>query len=125
VIAAGSDARAVKHLRRNLKRHGIRGEARAEAAEETLRALAPDEGETVIVDPPRTGLSAEARGALLARRPSRIVSVSCDPATGARDTGALVAAGWKLERLVAVDLFPVTAHVETVSLLVRPAEEAE
>jgi 23S rRNA (uracil1939-C5)-methyltransferase len=93
--------------------HGAAARARAASAA------------TVIVDPPRTGLSAEARGALLARRPSRIVSVSCDPATGARDTGALVAAGWKLERLVAVDLFPVTAHVETVSLLVRPAEEAE
>ena len=60
-----------------------------------------------ILDPPRIGLSKEARNALIAREPRRIVSVSCDPATGARDVGALVKAGWELNRLRAVDLFVV------------------
>ena len=79
--------------------------------------------ETVVLDPPRVGLSAEVRKGLIERAPARIVSVSCDPATGARDVAALTAAGWRLERLVALDLFPVTAHVETVALLVRDRTE--
>jgi tRNA/tmRNA/rRNA uracil-C5-methylase (TrmA/RlmC/RlmD family) len=119
VVAGEADARAARYLRRNLKRNGVRGEARAEPAEVTLRAVPREDAETVILDPPRAGLSPEARAALIERAPLRIVSVSCDPATGARDAGALVAAGWKLESLAAVDMFPVTAHVESVALLVR------
>ncbi|GJM44676.1 MAG: 23S rRNA methyltransferase [Gemmatimonadota bacterium] len=123
VVATEADARAVKHLKYNLKRHAVRAEARAESAEVTLAGKAAEgeaEAETVILDPPRIGLTREARRALVARSPRRIVSISCDPATGARDAGVLVRAGWKLERLRAIDLFPTTAHVETVALLVRP-----
>lgn len=119
VTASEADGRAVKHLKHNLKRNGVRGEARAERAERTLLDTAKGERETVILDPPRIGLSKEARQALIAREPGRIVSVSCDPATGARDVGALVKAGWELKRLRAVDLFPTTSHVETVALLER------
>ncbi|MEZ5064691.1 MAG: RsmD family RNA methyltransferase [bacterium] len=119
VIAAESDGRAARHLKRNLKRNGIRGEARAEPALVTLRTAPVAERETIIVDPPRAGLDKEARRALVGREPARIVSISCDPATAARDTAVFLRAGYRLERIVAVDLFPVTAHVETVALLVR------
>jgi len=125
VFAAEADPRAAKHLKHNLKRHAVRGDVFAERAEATLARPAesagdPAEGpETVILDPPRVGLTREARRALVARAPRRIVAISCDPATGARDVGMLVRAGWSLERLRAVDLFPTTAHVETVALLVR------
>jgi tRNA/tmRNA/rRNA uracil-C5-methylase (TrmA/RlmC/RlmD family) len=119
VVAVESDRGAARHLKRNLRRHGVRGEAWAESAEAALRHLPPCETETVIVDPPRIGLSKDARRLLAERKPPRIVAVSCDPATGARDVGELVRAGWKLERLSALDLFPVTAQVETVALLVR------
>jgi hypothetical protein len=125
VIASESDARAARHLKRNLRRGGVRAEARAEPAEVTLRTAPREPPEVVIVDPPRVGLSAEVRRALITRAPERIVSVSCDPATGARDVGAMVQAGWRLERLVAFDLFPVTAHVETVALLTRAAPPPE
>ena len=127
VIAGEADTRAARHLKYNLRHSGVRGEARAESAHETLRtAAAPAPAgapETVIVDPPRAGLAKEVRQALIARKPGRIVSVSCDPATAARDVKALTQAGWRMDRLVAVDLFPQTAHIETVALLTRPPAE--
>ncbi len=75
---------------------------------------------TVIVDPPRTGLSKEA----LARRRSssarpRLVYVSCDVATLARDARVLVDAGYRIASARAFDLFPNTAHVETVIAFAR------
>ncbi len=119
VVASDAEERAVRMLRRNLERHGIPGEARAEEAQVTLRKAQRMEVETVIVDPPRTGMEKVVRQALVERGPRRIVAVSCDPATGARDTADLLAAGYRLERITALDLFPVTAHVETVALLRR------
>lgn len=67
----------------------------------------------VLLDPPRTGAAAEI--VQLARlRPPRILYVSCDPATLARDAKVLVAAGYVVDRVQALDLFPQTPHVETV-----------
>jgi len=119
VLAVESDARAAKLLARNLRENDIRGRAVRDSAERVLAGPAFDDDETVILDPPRAGLSPQARRLLARRRPRRILSVSCDPATGARDAGEIVRAGYRLERLAAVDLFPVTAHVETAALLVR------
>ena len=119
VVASEADVRAVRHLKHNLKKNHVRGESRAQPAEVALQGEPEAEIETIIVDPPRAGLSKDVRKLLVKRRPRRIISVSCDPATAARDCASLVEAGWKLERLVAVDLFPVTAQVETVALLVR------
>jgi 23S rRNA (uracil1939-C5)-methyltransferase len=73
---------------------------------------------TVIVDPPRTGLSLEALSGLTAAAPPRIVYVSCDPATMARDTRRLVDAGYDLGALTLFDMFPNTAHVESVASFV-------
>lgn len=74
----------------------------------------PGSGGTYIVDPPRTGLSKEAIRGLRRLLPPRIVYVSCDVATLARDARALVDAGYEMERIDGFDLFPNTAHVETV-----------
>ncbi len=71
-----------------------------------------------VVDPPRKGLDELARDAILKMLPPRVVYVSCDPATLARDIAELLAAqGIVLERAQAFDLFPRTRHVETVCLL--------
>ncbi len=75
--------------------------------------------EVVIVDPPRTGVSAEALAGIVALRPARLLYVSCDPATLARDTRRIREAGYSLDRIDAFDLFPNTPHVETVVLFVR------
>ena len=78
------------------------------------RGVAPD---VLVVDPPRKGLDETARDAILKMLPPRIVYVSCDPATLARDVAELCGAGYVLERAQAFDLFPRTNHVETVVLL--------
>ena len=73
----------------------------------------------VIVDPPRTGLSREVVTRLARRRPRRIVYVSCDVATQARDLRALRSSGYRLGEVRAFDMFPNTPHVETVVALDR------
>ena len=73
----------------------------------------------VIVDPPRTGLSREVVTRLARRRPRRIVYVSCDVATQARDLRALRSSGYRVGEVRAFDMFPNTPHVETVVALDR------
>ena len=74
---------------------------------------------TVIVDPPRTGLSKEATAGVIALRAPRLVYVSCDIATLARDTRLLLDSGYHIVNMRAFDLFPNTAHVETVIAFAR------
>ena len=71
---------------------------------------------TIVVDPPRTGISREAMDAIAAQAASRIVYVSCDPPTMARDARRLLDAGYRLTSLRGFDLFPNTPHVETVGV---------
>jgi 23S rRNA (uracil1939-C5)-methyltransferase len=96
----------------------FRGIARVERSSvEAFLGRAP-RAATVIVDPPRTGLSKDATAGIVRIRPDRIVYVSCDIATLARDTRAFIDAGYSLEGLTGFDLFPNTAHVESVAVLV-------
>ena len=73
----------------------------------------------VVIDPPRKGCSPEMLAALTRLAPKRIVYVSCNPATLARDTAALAEAGWHITRARAFDMFPRTGHCETVVLLTK------
>ena len=75
---------------------------------------APPGPDVVIVDPPRTGLSRDALQGVLRLRGRRVVYVSCDVATLARDARGLVDAGYTIMRIDGFDLFPNTPHVETV-----------
>jgi 23S rRNA (uracil1939-C5)-methyltransferase len=79
---------------------------------------------TVIVDPPRTGLSREALDGVIRAEPGQVVYVSCDPPTLARDARQFVDAGYRLGNLTVFDLFPNTAHVETVATFTRGAPAA-
>jgi tRNA/tmRNA/rRNA uracil-C5-methylase (TrmA/RlmC/RlmD family) len=81
----------------------------------TVRQLPP----TVIVDPPRTGLSRTVLDRLVVQGGSRIVYVSCDPPTLARDARGLLDGGYGLESIRGFDLFPNTPHVETVAVFSR------
>ena len=79
-----------------------------------------ERGETpdvIVVDPPRKGVSADVIAAIAAMQPARVVYVSCDPATLARDVRLLTEKGYVLRSAEAIDLFPRCAHVETVCLL--------
>ena len=80
------------------------------------RAAAPD---TLIVDPPRTGMSKEAGEAVARIGAPRVVYVSCDPPTLARDARRLLDAGYRLASVQGFDLFPNTAHVESLAVFDR------
>lgn len=113
---------AVKNARENARANGISnveffcGDASDIAVKLAADDLRPD---VICVDPPRKGLAPEVIDAMARMGPQRIVYVSCDPATLGRDVKLLEQGGYKARRAAAVDLFPGTAHVETVILLSR------
>ena len=124
VVGAEIVPPAVEDARANAARNGIQnadficadaGEAARRLAEQGLRP------QVVCVDPPRKGLAADVVETIAGMAPDRVVYVSCDPATLARDVGRFAALGYAAVKAVAVDMFPRTAHVETVCLLEREA----
>ena len=120
VIGVEVIPQAVEDARENAARNGIDNaeffcaDAGAAALELERQGVRPD---VVVVDPPRKGLNADAIEAMARMAPKRIVYVSCDPATLARDVGLLKQRGYRLTSAQAADLFPRCAHVETVVLL--------
>jgi tRNA/tmRNA/rRNA uracil-C5-methylase (TrmA/RlmC/RlmD family) len=72
-----------------------------------------------VLDPPRKGATKTVIGPLVRLEPRAIVLVACDPAALARDVGLLAEAGYRLDRLRAFDLFPMTHHVECVATFRR------
>lgn len=112
---------AIRDAEDSARRNGVEnveflcGDASWLAAELRQRGLRPD---VICVDPPRKGLAPDVVEAAASMTPGRIVYVSCDPATLARDVARFAPLGYRPVRACAVDLFPGTAHVETVCLLV-------
>jgi 23S rRNA (uracil1939-C5)-methyltransferase len=86
-----------------------------------LRELVQEAGrpDTVVVDPPRSGLSQKVVRRIIEAAPGRIVYVSCNPTTLAPNAAQLVEAGYALRRVRPVDMFPQTPHIECVALLER------
>ncbi len=84
-----------------------------------VAALDRDRPALVLLDPPRAGLGLEAATLLARIRPTRIAYVSCEPVTLARDLAAMLSSGYNLAELHLVDMFPQTAHQETVAILHR------
>jgi len=117
VTAVESGARASGDLRFNAERAGLAVRVEQMDAEAWLDQLetAPD---FVLLDPPRAGIGPHMVARLAQLRPARLAMVSCDPATLARDLAGLTAAGYRIDRLTLVDLFPQTYHLETVAHLV-------
>jgi 23S rRNA (uracil1939-C5)-methyltransferase len=115
---------AVADAVRNARANGIdnctflTGEVR-----HVLPALITDgvRAETVIADPPRAGFHPKALATLASLAPARIVYVSCNPSTLARDVGDLVRRGYRLEWVQPVDMFPQTPHIEAIARLRRAA----
>ena len=111
---------AIRDAEDSARRNGVGnveflcGDASRLAAELRQRGLRPD---VICVDPPRKGLAPDVVEAAASMTPGRIVYVSCDPATLARDVARFAPLGYCPVRACAVDLFPGTAHVETVVLL--------
>ena len=77
----------------------------------------PDAPDAVVLDPPRTGCDATALEALVRRMPRRVVYVSCEPETLARDLDLLARGGFRVDQIEPLDMFPQTVHVECVATL--------
>ena len=122
VIGAEIVPEAVENARANALTNGIKNVeflcADAGEAAQILaaRGLKP---EVIVVDPPRKGMNDDAVRAVASMLPERIVYVSCNPATLARDILRLNGYGYTLKAATAVDMFPRTAHVETAVLMTR------
>ena len=120
VIGVEVIPQAVEDARDNARRNGLEnaeffcGDAGQAALALEAQGVRPD---VAVVDPPRKGLNADTIEALSRMAPRRIVYVSCDPATLARDVALLKERGYALQSVTAADLFPRCAHVETVCLL--------
>ncbi|HEX7056809.1 MAG TPA: 23S rRNA (uracil(1939)-C(5))-methyltransferase RlmD [Bacilli bacterium] len=113
---------AVEDARRNADTNGMKNaHFYAGKAEELLpqwskQGFRPD---VIVADPPRSGCAPELLQAIAQIRPKRFVYVSCNPSTLAKDCAVLLAKGFKLQWVQPVDMFPHTAHVESVVLMVR------
>ena len=122
VIGVEVIPQAVEDARDNAKRNGIEnaeffcGDAGQAALDLEAKGIQAD---VVVVDPPRKGLNADAIEALARFAPRRIVYVSCDPATLARDVALLKERGYQLKNAMAADLFPRCAHVESIVCMVK------
>ena len=120
VIGAEIVPSAIEDARENAARNGLANteficaDAKEAAAELVRRGIKPD---VISVDPPRKGMAEEVIGHIVSMEPEKIVYVSCDPATLARDLSRFAALGYQAEKAEAVDMFPRTHHVETVVLL--------
>ncbi len=121
VVGVDSNPPSIHCARKNAARLGVENLSFQQGqAEEAVAALA-GKGKSfglVVMNPPRSGARETVR-ALRSLSVPRIVMVSCDPATFARDTALLCEGGYRLEKLRALDLFPQTFHVETVALFVK------
>ena len=122
VIGVEVIPQAVEDAKDNAKRNGIENaEFFCGDAGEAALALEKNgiKADVAVVDPPRKGLNGDTIEALSRMAPRRIVYVSCDPATLARDVALLKERGYRLKNALACDLFPRCAHIETIVLLGR------
>ncbi len=120
VAVEGHDA-AAADLARNLGEDGLdHVDVQSAPVDAALRRFAGEAPDVLVLNPPRTGLPPGGAADLVAVAPRRIVYLSCDPATLARDLRTLRAAGYALRSVEAFDLFPQTPHVETLVTLTHP-----
>ncbi len=118
IIAVESDPRSAAYARRNVP--GVANEVYALTVEQWISSASSGAAiEAVIVDPPRAGLSRPVREYLSAAAPRKLVYVSCNPVTLARDLSLLLAGPYRLQDLRLFDFFPQTSHVESVARLER------
>ncbi len=122
VLGAEIVPEAIDDARENAARNGVKnaeffcGDASDVAKKLARENLRPD---VITVDPPRKGLAADVVDSIAEMQPGRVVYVSCDSATMARDVKRLADLGYTAQRACAVDMFPRADHVETVVLLSR------
>lgn len=115
VTAVESGNGAVHDLAENSRRASVQINTVHGSVESFLPSLS-DATDFVLADPPRSGLGKKVVAELGRVRPRRITIVSCDPATLARDLAGLTQAGYRIDQLTMIDLFPETYHLETIAV---------
>jgi 23S rRNA (uracil1939-C5)-methyltransferase len=118
VTAVESGAGAIRDLEFNAQRAGFSNIRPVQASTEAFLEKLEKAPDYVLLDPPRAGLGKATASRLLALKPPRLTVVACDPATLARDLAALLAGGYRMEKMTMADLFPQTYHIETIVQLV-------
>jgi 23S rRNA (uracil1939-C5)-methyltransferase len=118
-LAVEGDRSSAADLAQNAARWPDRLRTLRASVEEAVTMPLDPAPDLVVLDPPRTGVGPEALNGVIAWSAPRVVYVSCDPPTLARDAKRLVAAGYSMTSIDAFDLFPNTAHVETISVFDR------
>jgi 23S rRNA (uracil1939-C5)-methyltransferase len=116
VVAVEGDRSSADDLKDNAARANASVHARHQSVETFLSVESTVRATTVIIDPPRTGVSRDALSGVIRISAPRVIYVSCDVATLARDARLLVDAGYDLKSLRLFDLFPNTAHVESLAV---------
>ena len=120
VTAVESWLPAAKYIKINAEQNGISTIKHIAAqAEDAACELSENTYDAVVVDPPRTGCDEKVIGAMLKISPKKIVYVSCNPATLARDAKKICEGGYILQKATPFDMFPQTGHVECVALMSR------
>ena len=122
VIGAEIIEPAIENAKENARLNGIENAEFfcSDAAEISAKLLEKGfEPNVIVLDPPRKGCSREMIETAVKLGPERIVYVSCDPATLARDCKIFAQLGYETKKAVAVDMFPRTVHVESVVLLTK------
>ncbi|MFL6278508.1 MAG: class I SAM-dependent RNA methyltransferase, partial [Vicinamibacterales bacterium] len=118
ITAVEGDKASSSDLRENAVNYPDAIEVVAGRVEDFIRRTR-ERVNTIVVDPPRTGMSREAMDAIVAHGADRVIYVSCDPPTMARDARRLLDGGYRLTSLAGFDLFPNTPHVESVGVFDR------
>ncbi|MGI5895038.1 MAG: 23S rRNA (uracil(1939)-C(5))-methyltransferase RlmD [Candidatus Merdivicinus sp.] len=110
---------AVENARHNAEANGVSAEFFCADASGAAKKLAADgaKPDIILVDPPRKGCGTEVLEAIFAMAPKKVVMISCNPSTAARDCKILASGGYRLLKYQPVDLFPRTGHCECVALL--------
>jgi 23S rRNA (uracil1939-C5)-methyltransferase len=119
VTAVEENPRAVQLGRLNARINSAKVEYLPGKVETVLRRVRLGQHGAVILDPPRAGCEPAVLGEIMRLGPDRVVYISCEPSTHARDLIALVRGGYRVRRAAIVDMFPQTYHIESVALLER------
>jgi 23S rRNA (uracil1939-C5)-methyltransferase len=122
IIGVDIVAEAIEDAKKNAKRNNIKGiQFYAADVGKFLMQFPQYEGKigTIVLDPPRAGIAPKTLRKVMRLGADRIVYISCNPSTQARDTEQLEFAGYKLEKLTLVDQFPHTSHIEAIAMFVK------
>ena len=119
VTGIDSNPANIRNGKENCSLNGIGNCTFIEGKVERVRGRIPLSPDVLVIDPPRGGISKEGMETILRLTPGRIIYVSCNPSTLARDLGVLATRGYEARRISPFDAFPHTGHLESLAVIER------